>query len=555
MKSLSFKKVRNSLFAALLAGGAMMSAMPATAIPTLVMPSNPDNIWYTLPGLTWALNSSVIATGGGAMYCSMATSGAGGGWGRMNIAVNDYPSGLTTSWATPPLTQTGANDIILGNTDGTWGGTNPYVDYVMAICFTNAAGDPEVDFFRVNDAGGPVILPISTFVISPGTYHPGNIHMDVIADYSNFGLTGYAFCGRFMITWDDSYSGNVFVAEGDLNTQTVGAAQTVGAGYSPDVAGIIRGTYPFINDFALITYNGAGGSVMYSEWKVGSVPLVPWTLDPGLPYGCGAPRIDGYDDYNVNSGPGAQWKVVTRVYNGTNYEVRTYDNTGLWGFPVSNYDDLTPGGFPPPPYHCMAPSVQVLYTQDFAVLHVDEAIPSYWHHGQVLVMEPTDNTNPTTLWGNDYFWVNGAGAMYYNAAGADFYNSVAAGPNDNSWNIPELFTWAVYNGTNWEIRYKTILGFPSFKPGTTNSVSNVALSDLKVYPNPATNVLNLNIPSGQAVSDYHILDVTGRVAASGSLAGGTQSIDISKLNSGTYILKLWNGSNELATRQFVKVNN
>jgi hypothetical protein len=65
-----------------------------------------------------------------------------------------------------------------------------------------------------------------------------------------------------------------------------------------------------------------------------------------------------------------------------------------------------------------------------------------------------------------------------------------------------------------------------------------------IYPNPARNLLNLEIPG---LSDYQLLDVSGRIILENPLARENQTIDLSGLESGLYLLKI-----RVGERLFVK---
>jgi hypothetical protein len=530
---------------------------------TLVLPSHPDNFWFSM-GLPWSLNTAEIAYGSNTLFASVVASGMGG-IGTTVINVNDFLSGSTTSIAGATLTITGA-DIIIGNSDGT-GGRSSSNDYILATSFVNYSGDPQIDFYDVNISPLISITPISSFVISPGTYTPVKVHIDIIADYGNTAITGLPFCGKFMVTWDDGVAlgtPNVYVAEGDLNTQTVTLPATlVGPGSAPDVAGIERGTLSAHSDYAIIAYQGIGNnSLLCSRWLAGSPTVMgPVTLDAGGTSSVIiAPRIDAFDDFNINSNPSiSQFKVVAQVLNTSatpNYEVRTYDNfLAYLGYPVSsveNYTSIVPG-YPGPQYNNFYPSVAVWGRQDYAILHVVQPLPLMWTYQDLLTVDPIDISNPHTFWGNHYFKVNSVSAGLYDATHADFFNSVSSCPNMLSYNYPEIFTWALYNGSYYEIHYKDCLGPPSFRPGSTPAgVENVQSEEVEIYPNPATDHIFVKNTQGFAALDYRIMDITGHVVLQGNLTGPTWNIDISKLVKGFYIINTYGGDSENKNMQFVK---
>ncbi|MFN4246144.1 MAG: zinc-dependent metalloprotease [Flavipsychrobacter sp.] len=87
---------------------------------------------------------------------------------------------------------------------------------------------------------------------------------------------------------------------------------------------------------------------------------------------------------------------------------------------------------------------------------------------------------------------------------------------------------------------------PNSKFGTT-SVSNTAsqVADDVLYPNPATNTININ----GSYNFFNISDLSGRSVSNGVL--NSQSVDISDLSKGTYIIRLTGRSHSIQ-RLFVK---
>lgn len=74
-----------------------------------------------------------------------------------------------------------------------------------------------------------------------------------------------------------------------------------------------------------------------------------------------------------------------------------------------------------------------------------------------------------------------------------------------------------------------------------------------IFPNPAQNVVNINIENGEKnISSAEIYDLVGKKQLGLSLNQGTNSINISSLSSGTYILKLNFTDNSSSYRTVVK---
>ena len=109
-----------------------------------------------------------------------------------------------------------------------------------------------------------------------------------------------------------------------------------------------------------------------------------------------------------------------------------------------------------------------------------------------------------------------------------------------------------YNGANSATTCYTLkvqLGTASVFGDGTEITSNAVL---KVYPNPASDVLNISV-LGQTANQgtLRVVDMKGTVMMEEKITRSLQQINISKLPKGVYMLKLNNGEN-LITSKFVK---
>ena len=90
---------------------------------------------------------------------------------------------------------------------------------------------------------------------------------------------------------------------------------------------------------------------------------------------------------------------------------------------------------------------------------------------------------------------------------------------------------------------------------TTTSVTNVDGKSLGIsaYPNPATDRINLFIPSSLGEQHYTILDMTGGIVVSGKANGGNTSIDALNIPDGIYTLQIRPVSNPNGRVAYVRV--
>ena len=84
--------------------------------------------------------------------------------------------------------------------------------------------------------------------------------------------------------------------------------------------------------------------------------------------------------------------------------------------------------------------------------------------------------------------------------------------------------------------------------GTISSVETEIMRDNLVYPNPVSNTLNLNLPESTISNRFEITNILGEIVRVGE---SDTRIDVTGLNSGTYIITLFS-NNGLIRNKFVK---
>lgn len=94
-------------------------------------------------------------------------------------------------------------------------------------------------------------------------------------------------------------------------------------------------------------------------------------------------------------------------------------------------------------------------------------------------------------------------------------------------------TESYYFGDTWEVSSKTTY----YYGGATAGVSDVALKELSIYPNPTSNVLFIKNNGLVDISSFKIYDVAGKMLLHDNL-NLSDKIDLSNLNEGLYFLEL-----------------
>lgn len=75
--------------------------------------------------------------------------------------------------------------------------------------------------------------------------------------------------------------------------------------------------------------------------------------------------------------------------------------------------------------------------------------------------------------------------------------------------------------------------------------------DFTVYPNPVSDDLNIQLPTGTQNTEVAVFDMSGKLIRNATISAQNTKINVSELSTGVYILKL-NSDGKMGTRQFIK---
>jgi len=91
----------------------------------------------------------------------------------------------------------------------------------------------------------------------------------------------------------------------------------------------------------------------------------------------------------------------------------------------------------------------------------------------------------------------------------------------------------------------------SFRIEENLSVNNFDETNIKVYPNPTSSVLNIEVPQS-AQYEYFIFNMNGKQMLNGDFNSNNAQIITSSLSSGVYIIQITNGNNSISKRVIKK---
>ena len=97
----------------------------------------------------------------------------------------------------------------------------------------------------------------------------------------------------------------------------------------------------------------------------------------------------------------------------------------------------------------------------------------------------------------------------------------------------------------------TTLELDNITASTTLSTKDDEMQSFSIYPNPGTSHLNINLPYQSSNTKVEVFNVLGKQIFSQVFSGLSTSINISKWNSGVYLIRLSNDEGNV-TKRFIK---
>lgn len=119
---------------------------------------------------------------------------------------------------------------------------------------------------------------------------------------------------------------------------------------------------------------------------------------------------------------------------------------------------------------------------------------------------------------------------------------------DSVWDPAEVYVVAFIQDTTTNEVINSGTKFDD-EQQTVSALEPNAVNTLHIYPNPANNVLTLQVKEGQQETFYEMTDIHGKAVLSGHFTGAGHTINTAALPTGMYILRLTDGGNTVGTRK------
>jgi len=86
---------------------------------------------------------------------------------------------------------------------------------------------------------------------------------------------------------------------------------------------------------------------------------------------------------------------------------------------------------------------------------------------------------------------------------------------------------------------------------STAGISENNLLSFEMYPNPVSDVLNIQLPTGTEKAEVGVFDISGRLVSSKTISSNDVSLDVQKFSKGIYIIRVTT-NNKIGVQRFIK---
>lgn len=290
------------------------------------------------------------------------------------------------------------------------------------------------------------------------------------------------------------------------------------------------------NRYRVVTRNYAGG------WEdTYNSPVMPYLFQPRI----AAPVTGTEDEYAVTvgqqytGGGSSFYDILVQVNEGPVYIA----NDGTWSLPVVNANNR---------------NVLPCLTYTYNGYSTGEKLSVGWYIESIGI----NPMQPNTFIGLD-LTIGGGGTLtstttlYQDVSNFYGYNNestLALSGRHTVWAKTAAFTYANSTSPSYaaQLKWKYVYaGTPHWKPTDVDAVANEN-TGVAVYPNPATNEINISVNAAQPYS-YEIYNQLGQIVEQGAINGSNKTVTIANWANGLYIVKIENQeTQEVSTVQFVK---
>jgi len=82
-------------------------------------------------------------------------------------------------------------------------------------------------------------------------------------------------------------------------------------------------------------------------------------------------------------------------------------------------------------------------------------------------------------------------------------------------------------------------------------ISENNLLNFEMYPNPVSDLLNIQLPTGTEKAEVGVFDYTGRLVSSKTISSNDTAIDVQKISKGIYMIRVATNT-KIGVQRFIK---
>ena len=122
----------------------------------------------------------------------------------------------------------------------------------------------------------------------------------------------------------------------------------------------------------------------------------------------------------------------------------------------------------------------------------------------------------------------------------DYTFSASAGSLTVIYAVGSSTTYAYHGGNRGASALSVTLG-----------VSENNLLNFEMYPNPVSDLLNIQLPTGTEKAEVGVFDYTGRLVSSKTISSNDTAIDVQKISKGIYMIRVATNT-KIGVQRFIK---
>lgn len=171
---------------------------------------------------------------------------------------------------------------------------------------------------------------------------------------------------------------------------------------------------------------------------------------------------------------------------------------------------------------------------------------------KVYLIDSCDNENRTLVWakGGDSLATFDSTAHQFIPHAQDHWKTATMDLSQFNFSDEIMISFSTVNDAGNGIYIDNVKVYDGNTPPV--SISENEKTEVKLYPNPAEKVLNIEIEKADfSILKYEVYDISGKQLLNGELNNSKQKISISNLSKGIYLFYIKTGSGDLV-RKFVK---